>query len=1051
MADVVEVIIKATDQASDTLETVGGKMDRLGGLAKGALAAGLGIAAAGVTALTGVLVTSVGAAADAERVTAQLEAVIRSTGGAAGLTVADVQALGTSLSNLSTFEDDAINSASALMLTFTNVGSEVFPTAMQAVLDMSTAMGQDLSSSTVQLGKALNDPIAGITALSRVGVSFTEDQKTMIEGMVEAGDTMGAQKIILAELAKEFGGSASAQAETFTGKMAQMRNRIGEVQEGIGTALLPVLSTLVDTYGPKLLTAAENAGTFFAAFVSGDAVGARTALEEMFGKDNVAKVEALSAKFNEIATTVGPALITFFDNAQKAVQPLADVVIPALQEAFQQVGEWVTANLPLMQETVETVIGAITEFWTTNHDAIFLVVKTVWENIKSSINIAITAVKAIIETVMHLINGDWESAWNTVKTAAETIWNDIKDVFGRTFSALVTILAPILEDLKGALADAWEDIKAVAETWWESVKTSIGDIVQELKEAISAKLEEIKTALADAWDSVKGTVEEKWDAVKTAMTAKWLLIQEDIGLKLEEIKTVLSFAWDDVKTTLETKWNDIKAAAETKFNEVKAAITTFITEFTGLFSGINLTSIGEAIMEGLRTGIGNRVQSLIDSVTGAVGSIIDAGRAALGIESPSKVFQEIGAATMEGMALGILQAGPQVRAAVESVIESVADVDTGAAAGVVEDLQALQAALDFRNLLADWTDDVKGKVAARIEVLGAVIMMIVTEMNRIAQEGPSLTDAAQALAKALPDAAQAFEAAHDLRESLSEWTQDVKGLVADRIAVLGAVISIVTTEINRVAQGQTLTTDAQALAGGIKAAIEAMKAAGDLREQLIGWGGSMAGTIGARIEVLGAVIGLVAVTFNRLAREWDNIRPTQDAKKLVDGLKAIIEVMGEAASLRQQLVDWAQENIGGGIQPLRDWLQDLADTIHEYASLYSGAVMGDLGTLLNALQNINAMTANLGRPLVGDAFARGGLIGDAPDTGGDNPVRPPGMPGETPPRGFTGARAGVSVVINGPFTIREEADIEKVARALAQKIGQQTALRRRGGFIGSLA
>ena len=63
------------------------------------------------------------------------------------------------------------------MLTFTGVGKDVFPQAIQTVLDMSQALGQDLKSSTVQLGKALNSPIDGITALSRVGVSFTDAQK----------------------------------------------------------------------------------------------------------------------------------------------------------------------------------------------------------------------------------------------------------------------------------------------------------------------------------------------------------------------------------------------------------------------------------------------------------------------------------------------------------------------------------------------------------------------------------------------------------------------------------------------------------------------------------------------------------------------------------------------------------------------------------------------------------------------------------------------------------------------------------------------------------
>jgi hypothetical protein len=77
-------------------------------------------------------------------------------------------------------------------------------------------LGTDLKGSAVQLGKALNDPIAGVGALSRVGVTFTETQKDMIKTMVEAGNVAGAQTLILDELGKEFGGSAKALADPVT-------------------------------------------------------------------------------------------------------------------------------------------------------------------------------------------------------------------------------------------------------------------------------------------------------------------------------------------------------------------------------------------------------------------------------------------------------------------------------------------------------------------------------------------------------------------------------------------------------------------------------------------------------------------------------------------------------------------------------------------------------------------------------------------------------------------------------------------------------------------
>ena len=197
---------------------------------------GLGFALVG-GAITGAMGFALKAFADSEKAGAQLDAVLKSTGGAAGMTREALDSLATELQRTTAFEDDAVARGEAMLLTFTNIGKDVFPMATRTMLDMSTAMNQDLQSSAIQLGKALNDPIAGISALSRVGVQFTDSQKEQIQVLMQSGNVMGAQKIILAELSKEFGGSAVAAADTLTGKWEQLKNEFGNMMEDIGNAL----------------------------------------------------------------------------------------------------------------------------------------------------------------------------------------------------------------------------------------------------------------------------------------------------------------------------------------------------------------------------------------------------------------------------------------------------------------------------------------------------------------------------------------------------------------------------------------------------------------------------------------------------------------------------------------------------------------------------------------------------------------------------------------------------------------------------------------------
>lgn len=191
-----------------------------------------------------------------EQAIARLEQTIKSTGGAAGLTSKELRNLASALQSVTQFEDNAILSGEALLLTFTNIGKDVFPQATETMLDMSEALGQDVKQSAIQLGKALNDPITGLTALRRVGVSFSSDQVKVINQLQRTGDIAGAQKVILQELQKEFGGVARAAAQTASGGLKQLSNLWGDVMEKFGaflgqgvTKFQPFLKGLVDIVG----------------------------------------------------------------------------------------------------------------------------------------------------------------------------------------------------------------------------------------------------------------------------------------------------------------------------------------------------------------------------------------------------------------------------------------------------------------------------------------------------------------------------------------------------------------------------------------------------------------------------------------------------------------------------------------------------------------------------------------------------------------------------------------------------------------------------------
>ena len=190
---------------------------------------------------------------------AQLNAVLKSTKNVAGLTSKELKNMAAALQAQTRYGDEAIMTSQALMLTFTKVGKDVFPQAIETVMNMSEAMGVDMKQSVIQVGKALNDPILGVTALRRVGVQLSKQQEDSVRHFVEVGDIASAQKVILGELETQFGGVAKAAGQTMPGALEQMKNAQGDASQALGQLLSPAVIGIANFFKE----AAKNSRDFY--------------------------------------------------------------------------------------------------------------------------------------------------------------------------------------------------------------------------------------------------------------------------------------------------------------------------------------------------------------------------------------------------------------------------------------------------------------------------------------------------------------------------------------------------------------------------------------------------------------------------------------------------------------------------------------------------------------------------------------------------------------------------------------------------------------------
>ncbi|HDV6127625.1 TPA: phage tail length tape measure family protein [Pseudomonas aeruginosa] len=167
-----------------------------------------------------------------EKEQAQLEAVLRSTGESAGFSREQLNEMASSMERTSTVSAGEINQAQTNLLAFTGIVGEQFPRALQSAIDMAARTGTTVTSAAETIGRALDVPSKGLTALSKQGFRFTEEQKKAAEQLEATGRTAEAQGIILKALEESYGGAAAASRDTFGGALMALQNTIDGLLTG---------------------------------------------------------------------------------------------------------------------------------------------------------------------------------------------------------------------------------------------------------------------------------------------------------------------------------------------------------------------------------------------------------------------------------------------------------------------------------------------------------------------------------------------------------------------------------------------------------------------------------------------------------------------------------------------------------------------------------------------------------------------------------------------------------------------------------------------------
>ena len=215
-----------------------------------------GLLAQGAPAFFGKFITET---INAEKQQAQLSAMLKSTGEAAGWSQERLNGMAASLSKSSVFSSGEITQAQTQLLTYSNVVGQQFPQAMQAVVDMSSRMGTSVTSSAETIGQALNSPSEGLKALADKGVQFTDQQKEMVAQLEATGQVGAAQAVILDALQTSYGGAAVAARDTLGGALEALQNSFATAMTGDSGSLQGMRES-IESLNETLSSEATRAG-----------------------------------------------------------------------------------------------------------------------------------------------------------------------------------------------------------------------------------------------------------------------------------------------------------------------------------------------------------------------------------------------------------------------------------------------------------------------------------------------------------------------------------------------------------------------------------------------------------------------------------------------------------------------------------------------------------------------------------------------------------------------------------------------------------------------
>jgi hypothetical protein len=404
-ADVVVRFLADTKQLQSEISNVEGTGSRIKTWA-------VGISAAIGTAFAVKAVKDfISAAEESDAAAAKLHQTLKLAGDESGKWADHALKLAGTLQKQTGISDEVIAGGQAILSTFHEVSNAtaqqngMFDRATKAAVDLSATGFGSVDTASTMLGKALQDPVAGMTALRRAGVTFTAEQQASIKAMVDTNQSAAAQAAILAEVERQVGGTAAASATA----SSKMKASWGETQEALGRALLPVLAAIAPIL-QKIAGFVQDNATWLvplAATILSVVAALKVWTIVQTALDIVLNANPIGAIVLAIAALIAIIVLAIkhWDDIKAAAVAAMDLILGAVTAVW----DWIQNNWPLLLAILFGPFGI----------AVKLIIDN-WDDILNFFRDLPGKIAGFLSGVFDIITTPYVQAFNFVKG----IWND---------------------------------------------------------------------------------------------------------------------------------------------------------------------------------------------------------------------------------------------------------------------------------------------------------------------------------------------------------------------------------------------------------------------------------------------------------------------------------------------------------------------------------------------------------------------------------------------------------------------------------------------------